>query len=180
MNYTSKKGLEYALVDEPQTDSGKMENIMKENKSIEIPMTIGVILQGLGFIIYLICIFAQRTIYPKSINIPELIIPSDFIVLCVVLLLYVIFILVIFTSNTDSRRMLCIVMLIVYAVVRIVSPYISVLSNVIISRKGSEYLAAAGTLSSTVSMIISPLTTVASILVVIAVGRYGVSSINDI
>ena len=39
---------------------------MKVDKSIEIPMTIGVILQGLGFIIYLICIFTQRSFYPSK------------------------------------------------------------------------------------------------------------------
>ncbi len=151
---------------------------MKVDKSIEILMIIGVILHGLSFIVYLICIFAQQSIYPASINITELIIPADFIVLCIILMLYVIFMLAIFTSNTDSRRLLCIVMLIVYAIVRVLSPYISMLSNVILSRRGAEYIAAAGTLTSTVNLIISPLTIVASILVIVAVGRYGISSVK--
>ena len=69
-------------------------------------------------------------------------------------------------------------MLIVYAIVRVLSPYISMLSNVILSRRGAEYIAAAGTLTSTVNLIISPLTIVASILVIVAVGRYGISSVK--
>ena len=148
---------------------------MKVDKSVGIPMIIGVILQGLSFIVYLICIFAQRSIYPAVINIQELIISFDFIVLCIVMLLYIIFMLAILTSDTDSRRMLCIVMLVVYAIVRVVSPYISILSNVILSRKGVEYISAVGTLTSTVNTFISPLTTIAAILVIVAVGRYGIS-----
>ena len=149
---------------------------MKVDKSIEIPMTIGVILQGIGFIIYLICIFTQRSFYPSNISTTELIVPSDFIIQCVILLLYVVFMLAMFTTQSSSRRTLCVIMLIIYAIIRIVSPYISVLSNIILSRKGSGYIAAAGTLSSRVGIITSPLTTVAAILVIVAVGRYGVIS----
>ena len=149
---------------------------MKADKSIEIPMIIGVILQGLGFLVYLICIFAQRSIYPDRINVQGLIVPYDFVVLCIVLLLYIIFMLAIFTSNTDSSRMLCIVMLVVYAIVRVLSPYIALLSNVILSRKGAEYISAAGILASTANIFTAPLTTIAAILVIVAVGRYGISS----
>lgn len=149
---------------------------MKVEKSIEIPMTIGVILQGLGFIIYLICIFAQKSIYPESINITELIVPYDFMLLCVMLLLYVIYMLAMFTSKTESRRTLSVIMIIVLAVIRIASPYISMVSNVILSRKGADYIGAAATLTSTVSLFVSPLRTVASILVIVAIGRYGITS----
>jgi membrane-anchored glycerophosphoryl diester phosphodiesterase (GDPDase) len=67
-------------------------------------------------------------------------------------------------------------MLVVYAIVRVLSPYIALLSNVILSRKGAEYISAAGILTSTANIFTAPLTTIAAILVIVAVGRYGISS----
>lgn len=149
---------------------------MKGNKSIEIPMTIGVILHGIAVIIYLIGFFAQKAFYPSEINVSRLVMPADFFMMIVNFLLYVIFMLVMLTTNGESNRTNCIIMIIAFAVIRIISPYVNMVSSLFNARMGVDHVAAASIVSSTMNLIVSPFATIASILVIVAVSRYGISS----
>jgi len=153
---------------------------MKVDKGISTPMAIGVILQGIAMIIYLIMFFAQKSIMPAGINeeISGLVFPVDFMVVIIVMFFYVAVLLVMLTSDNESRKLFSIIMLVVYAIIRVVSPYISSASNVILARKGDAELAAVSTLSSTANMIIVPFTLVSGILVIVAIVKYGMSETN--
>ena len=149
---------------------------MKTDKSIRGPMIAGLIVHSVAVIIYLICIIVQSSFYPKHINVTQKIIPAEFILQCVILLVYFIFLLVMNTNEGSSRRTVGGIMLVVYTLIRISFPYVSMVSNFIMVRmRDSNYLAASGTLSSYTNMIISPLAAIAAILVVAAVARYGIS-----
>ncbi|MCR5214003.1 MAG: hypothetical protein K6E10_06280 [Eubacterium sp.] len=153
---------------------------MKVDKGISTPMAIGVILQGIAMIIYLILFFAQKSITPTGINeeISGLVFPVEFMVVIIVMLFYVAVLLVMLTSDMGDRKTFSIIMLVVYAIIRIVSPYLIVISNVILSRKGEAQLVAVSTLSSTANMIIVPFTLVSGILVIVAIVKYGMSETN--
>ncbi|MBR1470637.1 MAG: hypothetical protein IJ600_03225 [Lachnospiraceae bacterium] len=146
------------------------------DKAVKMPVIAGLTLQGLAVAGYLILIFVQKSFYPESLKVSELVIPFDFVLQCVVFLLYIIYMLAMQTTERSFGRTVSVIMIAVYTIIRIAVPYISTAGNVILARKGAEYIAASGVLASTATLVISPLVNIASVLVIVAVARYGIIS----
>ena len=152
--------------------------------NVKKPMVVGVILYGVVFLINVLCTLTQFKggdlfLSEQFTEAHEArIIPASLFTSLVHLLMLVVFMMIMFTYKGESRRTLEVVMFVVYIVfgwiLGIVSTY---LANYIYSRQGQEHLVAANAMSNIISIISTPFGTVSGILIVVAIGRYGVSTI---
>ncbi|SEQ78231.1 hypothetical protein SAMN02910369_02409 [Lachnospiraceae bacterium NE2001] len=150
--------------------------------NVKKPMIVGVILYGVVFFINVLCSLTQfkggnlflTSSYMEAHE--ATVIPLSLFSTFTHLLMLVIFMLIMFTYKGDSRRSIEIVMFIVYIllgwVLGIVSGY---LGNFIYAKKGTEYLAAYNAMNNVISLISAPFLSVSGILIVVAIGRYGVT-----
>lgn len=144
-------------------------------KKVKTPMTIGLILYGVAFLITILCTLAQKPIFDLSIahDLNRLVVPLGLFTHLIVLLMVTIFWLVIRTNeNSEANKSSGLAMLIVYCVVNIILPYVSKIGTVFAARMGSEYLGATSVLEAYISMFTAPFCTVAAVLVIVALGRY--------
>ena len=145
------------------------------DKRIKTPMIIGIILQGLALVIAGGCSLMQESMASmQNFKIGEKIFPDTLVTIAIIFLLHIIALLVMQTYEGESRRLIGGILAAAYCVVNIASPIISRITVIFESRKGVEFVAAKNVLSSTISLFTSPLNLVSLMLVVIAVGRYGV------
>ncbi len=146
-----------------------------KNNSIKTPMIAGIILQGVAVAIGVICYFAQKSLGAiSSVQISSRVLPDTLVSMTVELLLHIICLLVMQPSQGQSPKTIGVIMTVVYCVVNIASGVVSRISAVFASRTGVEYVAARSVLSSTISMLTSPLCFISLALVFIAIGRFGV------
>ena len=145
------------------------------DKRIKTPMIIGIVLQGLSFLIAFGCYLMQSSMNSmKNMAIGEKVFPDTLVTIAVVLLLHIIALLVMNTYEGESGRLIGGILAAAYCVVNVASPIISRITLIFDSRKGVEFIAAKNMLSSTISLLTSPLNLISLVLVMIAVGRYGV------
>jgi hypothetical protein len=146
-------------------------------KNIKILMTIGVVVYAIALVIDIICVICQKSIVTGTMNISidNNIFPFVLGYQLTAFLMYIVFFLVILTYDGNSKRTVGIVMLVVYSIVNILNPYINMISNAISARLGSEYLAVSSYLTGIISNITAPFVVVSTVLMLIAIGRYGIS-----
>ena len=145
------------------------------DKRIKTPMIIGIIIQGVALLIGFVCYLIQDGIASmQRMKIGERVFPETLIQIAVILMFYIIILLVMQTYEGGSRRLVAGVLAAIYCVIGIVFPIILRITTIFDSRKGVEFLAAKNTLAAVISLFTSPLNVVSLVLVLIALGRYGV------
>ena len=150
------------------------EGKMKLEKCIKTPMIAALILQAICVVSFLILVLTQKSFYSEHITITETTIPPSFFIQCVIMLLYIVYYLVMVTTESDSRRVVGIIMIVVYIVIHILIPVVTALVTVAASRKGAEYLAAMNSIMPMVNFVVSPFSMIASVMVMVAISRYGI------
>ena len=151
------------------------------SKDIKTPMTAGVVLAAISTALGFICVALQKNMIfaqMRYTDIDKVIIPPVIAEQIIMLLFYAAVLYIMLEYKGNSRRAASVVILVVYAVFRIAAPYLHIISNLYYSRQGSAVMGASALLESNIGMLAAPFTTVSSMLVLIAIGRYGISSPN--
>ena len=149
-----------------------------KDKKVKIPMYAATILQALAAIIGWICYFSQKRLnYRQAATLDEMVFPISLTTICVILFVHVICLLVMQTYEGGSKRMTGIIMTVAYCLVHIILHYMSYVTNIFMSRKGAEYVAVHSVLSSSITMLTMPLTTIGLILAVVSIARFGVQEV---
>ncbi|MBR4759942.1 MAG: hypothetical protein IK078_07335 [Lachnospiraceae bacterium] len=147
-----------------------------QDKTIKIPMIAGIILQGIAVLIGIIAYVGQIGLGSiPGLHITGKVFPDTLATMTITLLMHIVCLLVVQTSQGQSNRTYGIIMVVVYCAVNILSTYVARIATYFETRNGAEYIAAKSVLASTISMLTSPLCFVSLALVLIAIGRYGVS-----
>ena len=150
-------------------------------KEIKIPMIVGVALYGFAFFLILIITIGQR-VFCKAFTpsqITETVIPVTLFVNLLILIMFAVFLFVMKTNKDDNRRTVGIIMFIFFSVFRLISVFAGMLEKQIYARYGQESLVAVSSVESVISIAASPFLFVATVLVVIAIARYGISDSNS-
>ncbi len=152
------------------------------SKQIKTPMIVGTILYGIAVIIDLCSVFVQKSVFPLyaadiGLYLDELVLPFVTIEHIIVMLMFAVFFLVFLKYKGKSRKAAGIAMIVVYCLIGIISPYISSIFTIISAKfKGADYLAALSALDQFIAATTTPFTVVATVFVIIAIGRYMISS----
>ncbi|MBP5605726.1 MAG: hypothetical protein J6X60_09325 [Ruminiclostridium sp.] len=110
-----------------------------------------------------------------TMNFDKFVFPLYSVFQIIVMIMYIIFMVVIFKYKGSYRKLAGILMIVVYCIVNVASPFINVLDRFLTSKlKDSEELSALSAIDSFM-IFVSPFTVVASVLLIIAIGRYGIS-----
>ncbi len=150
-------------------------------KEIKTPMIIGLILCGVAVLINLIITLGQSVFLGvvTTAQISTKVIPSSLFVNLLILIMFGVFLFVMLTNKDDNRRTVGIVMTVFYLVFRFAASFAGIIEKRILVRKGVEFFAALSSLESLVSMVTSPFLAISTVLVVIAIARYGISDTNS-
>ena len=151
------------------------------SKDIKTPMIVGVALAALANALSLICLFMQKyiiNVQMRGIKIEGIIIPTNAFDYMVTLLFFAVIFYIMLKYKGESRKGISTAILMLYCIYRTSVPYLHILSNILYSKRGSAILGAVTILESNTAMLVTPFMTVASVFILIAVGRYGISRPN--
>ena len=141
---------------------------MLDNK-VRLPMIAGIVVYGISILLSVLCALNTQAILPlfSTAQYEGNIFPPSILKSVVVLVIMQ-------TSNGKYNRVIGIIMLVAYCIPGIVNLYWGLVENVMIAQKGVEYLAAYSSMNTAVTLVTAPFTTVAGVLVVVAVARFGI------
>ena len=148
------------------------------NKDIKLPMFLSLISYSVSFLIMVLLTLGQSSVQGvfMSNGTDVKIFPAAMFTGILTLLMYVVFSLYMITYKGDNAKTAEIVMLIVYVVVNLLMTYMTtIVASLFYSRKGAEYIAASSSLGSAISLCTAPFSVIASVLMIVAIGRFGVS-----
>ena len=146
-------------------------------KEVKIPMIIGTARYGLALVIGALGEIMQKQLLPLLFthSLDKTVPISILAPLFVRFLMIGVFMTVLLSYKGNARRVAGIIMLVVYSVIGIIVPFLSTIASVFMARSSEiECIAAYNELNSMIYMITSPITLVSSVLVLVALGRYGV------
>ncbi len=148
---------------------------MLDNK-VRLPMIAGIVVYGISILLSVLCALNTQAILPlfTTAQYEGNIFPPSILKSVVVLVLYIAFLAIMQTSNGKSNRVIGIIMLVAYCIPGMVNLYWGLVENVMIAQKGAEYLAAYSSMNTAVTLVTAPFTTVAGVLVVVAIARFGI------
>ena len=143
-------------------------------------MIVGTILYGIAVILDLCSIIAQQVIFPLYADfghyLNEFVVPAVTIQQIIVMLMFIVFLLILLKYRGNSRKTAGIAMIVIYCLIGIITPYFSWLINILGAKfKGANYLAGLSALDNFIAAVTTPFTVVASVFVIIALGRYIIS-----
>ena len=150
------------------------------DKSIKKPMIAGIILYAIAFLIVVIIYLTQYhgtgIFILKEYDSPVKVVPMQLYTFLFHLLLLGVFYLIMYSYVGNSHRTVEVVLLVIYVLVSIISGFVvSYLNNYFIVRKGQEYIVASSGMSNSINLFTSLFVSISNILVIVAIGRYGVS-----
>ena len=148
-------------------------------KEVKIPMIVGIIIYGIALIIDLIGVFAQKAVFDfmgaDNIHLDSLFFPYTTVCQIIVMAMFISFFLVMLFYKGHARRVAGIVMIVVYCVVNIVMPFIDIqVTRMTAIFHGENGLAAMASLKNFIGIFTSPFVTVSTVLLFVAIGRYGI------
>ena len=150
-------------------------------KEIKIPMIVGIILYCVTIIIDLISVIIPGIAYDimgssflkNQFN--EFVLPSVTVFQTTGFIMLIAFYLIMLKYKGTEKRIVGIVMIVIFCVINIVQPYIGIVEKKFFSDLfGAEGLSALTTLESFISIFTHPFTLVSTVFVIIAIGRYGI------
>lgn len=146
------------------------------NNKIKIPMIVGIVLSAIALFIDLFIFASRETVY-KIMNAPDSIkvtvFPITAVMQMIFTVLFVVFLLIMLKIKGQSTRIAAVVMTIIYCLLTISTPFIKMAYNTYLNSIDVENIAAGGTLESFISLCTPLFTVVSTVLIFIAIGRYG-------
>ena len=144
-------------------------------------MIVGIILYGIALLIDLLSVLIPNIAYAAmgATYLKEhfygFIFPSVTIFQVIGIIMLITFYMVMQKYNGPEKRIVGIIMIVVFCVINIVQPYIRIAeAQAYANFSGEKGLAALSTLESFISMFTQPFTIVSTVFVMIAIGRYGI------
>ncbi len=146
------------------------------DKRVRIPMIAGIVVYGISIVISILCALNTQNILPifTTVEFEGNVFPPSILKSVVILVLYIAFFVIMQTANGKYNRVIGIIMLVAYCIPGIVNLFWGFAENVIAAQKGVEYLAAYSSMNTAISVVTAPFTLAAGVLVVVAIGRFGI------
>jgi hypothetical protein len=150
-------------------------------KEVKIPMFVGIILYGIALLIDLIGVLIPDLAYVTmgatylKDHFNGFIFPSVTIFQIIGIIMLITFYMVMQKYNGPEKRIVGIIMIVIFCVINVVQPYIRIAeTQAYASFSGEKGLSALTTLESFIAMFTQPFTLVSTVFVMIAIGRYGI------
>ena len=147
------------------------------DKRVSVPMIAGIVFYGISVVLGFLCAMNTETILKvfSTVEYTENVYPFSLYFSVIVLVLYVGFYYIMKSCNGKNNRFLGIVMLVAYAIPALLGKIISFGEVIISGRKmGELYLATLSSVNTAITIVSAPFLAVASILIVVAIGRFGI------
>ena len=148
-------------------------------KEVKIPMIVGIILYGVALIIDLIGVFAQEAVFgfmgATGIHLDGLMFPYTTVCQIIVMAMFIVFFLVMHSYKGSERRVVGLIFIIIYCVINVAMPFIEIPATQFVANTQGEYgVAALASLKNYIGLFTSPFVIVSTVLLFIAIGRYGI------
>ncbi|MCR5121191.1 MAG: hypothetical protein K6B74_02090 [Ruminococcus sp.] len=152
------------------------------SKEIKKPLTVGLILYGIAVLISLLCVLFPNAVFDflngHAVDLcsDSLIFPLVFVFHIAVFLLFAVFTIIMHKYKGSSERLIVILFIRIYCVINVAKPFVLNFETYMVGElfAGEKDLAHSFALSNSIEMITFPFTVVSSVLVFIAVSRYGI------
>jgi hypothetical protein len=147
------------------------------DKRVRIPMLAGIILYVVAMAVsILISVNTQKVVslYSSLEYDGGNIFPVTIARSLIILGLYIAFYIIMRLCNGKNNRLIGVIMLIAYCISGLSGVFFNYWDNYMAAQNGSNYLVAYSGVSSAISVATLPFTLVASVLVLISVGRFGI------
>jgi len=147
------------------------------DKRVRIPMLAGIILYVVAMAVsILISLNTQKVVslYSSVEYDGGNIFPAAIARSLIILGLYIAFYIIMRLCNGKNNRIIGVIMLIAYCIPGLSGVFFNYWDNYMAAQNGSNYLVAYSGVSSAISVATLPFTLVASVLVLISVGRFGI------
>ena len=154
--------------------------------NIKKPMLIGILLYAIAYLIIVVITVTQY--YGTGIFISRDIVDGELVIIpmqiytgLINILKLVVFYLIMATYKGNSRRVVEVVLLIVHVILGGITGLVTgYLGSILNARRGSEYIVAYQGMNNAINIFTVLFTTIAGLLIIIAIGRYGISKRNQI
>ncbi len=152
------------------------------NKKINVPMLAGIILGGIAFIIDLWLLITQKSVVSKyaGVTYDGILIPAVFVSQIITLFIFFMCYFIMRTYRGKRNRAVGIGMIVLYCLVGILTPFLTVGFNFVATKMGVNYVGAMSILNSIISAVTSPLYVISGALILISIGRYGIMDPSEI
>ena len=152
-------------------------------KDIKIPMIVAIVLYGVALLIDLCGVILQKWVLvfmgaPGSLEFSDgFVFPITTVFQIICMIMYIVFFLIMLRYKGSEKRIIGIVMIVIYCVLTVLPPYIQTAVTRFDAVLGESvgYVITTATLTSFRSMFITPFTTVSTVFLMIAIGRYSIS-----
>ena len=146
------------------------------DKRVRIPMLAGIVVYGISIVLSVLCAVNTPAVVKlfSTMEYEERVFPITIIGSFITLALYIAFYFIMRSCNGKSNRMIGIIMLVAYCLPSIGNYFLAMAGNVIAARQGMETIAALSSVSSAISIVTLPFTLAAGVLIVVALGRFGI------
>lgn len=150
-------------------------------KYIKTPILVSIALRGFAYLLVILLTLGQssavKLVSGGDFEGVGTVIPLPLFTSLIILLETVVFYLVMRNYEGNSRRTAEIVMFIAYFVIGFLSAIASYVYNIVVSRQGEYNLAMLSQLNQVIYLCTAPFNSVATVLMIVAIGRYGISDI---
>ena len=153
-------------------------------KYIKTPILVSIALHGFAYLLVILLTLGQSSAVKlvsgrhfEGFEGVGTVIPLSLFTSLIILLETVVFYLVMRNYEGNSRRTVEIVMFIASFVISALSTIAVYVYNVVLSRQGVDSYAMAAQLNQVINLSTAPFNSVATVLMIVAIGRYGISDI---
>ena len=150
-------------------------------KYIKTPILVSIALHGFAYLLIILLTIGQssavKLVSGGNFEGVGTVIPLPLFTSLIILLETVVFYLVMRNYEGNSRRTVEIVMFIAYFVIGALSTIAVYVYNVVLSRQGVDSYAMAAQLNQVINLSTGPFNSVATVLMLVAIARYGISDI---
>ena len=150
-------------------------------KYIKTPILVSIALHGFAYLLIILLTLVQssavKLVSGGNFEGVGTVIPLPLFTSLIILLETVVFYLVMRNYEGNSRRTVEIVMFIAYFVIGALSTIAVYVYNVVVSRQGVDSYAMAAQLNQVINLSTGPFNSVATVLMLVAIARYGISDI---
>ena len=150
-------------------------------KYIKTPILVSIALRGFAYLLVILLTLGQssavKLVSGGDFEGVGTVIPLPLFTSLIILLETVVFYLVMRNYEGNSRRTVEIVMFIASFVISALSTIAVYVYNVVLSRQGVDSYAMAAQLNQVINLSTAPFNSVATVLMIVAIGRYGISDI---
>ncbi|MBP3807860.1 MAG: hypothetical protein ILA13_05525 [Eubacterium sp.] len=150
-------------------------------KYIKTPILVSIALRGFAYLLVILLTLGQssavKLVSGGDFEGVGTVIPLSLFTSLIILLETVVFYLVMRNYEGNSRRTVEIVMFIASFVISALSTIAVYVYNVVLSRQGVDSYAMAAQLNQVINLSTAPFNSVATVLMIVAIARYGISDI---